>query len=901
MLDFSQFPTFTFIQDDGDHRSVDLSQTGRAVRVLAERLGIQGATPCRVGLIFRSEPRLVITWLAQLVAGREPIILQYPTAKQSSDDWRRSIRNIVEVAGIDHVFCDEEVAALGALSIPQTIVRRREVDELLEAPSAVDLVIDRGSIIQLSSGTTGHRKPIRFTLEQIRRHVANYAPFVLSGDQDRIVSWLPLYHDMGFVACFLMPLLTKTPVVMMDPMTWNRRPGLLFDAVIQFGGTLCYMPNFGFRHSMKDNPRPCPTMRHWVSCSEPVQEQTMRNFGEAIGALPATLEACYAMAENIFAVTHSRGLVTVEVEGELRVSCGMPIPLTEIKVVEGQVWVRSDTSLQAYVGGDSILDEHGYYPTGDLGVLTDAGLVITGRTGDMLNVAGRKYMLNDLDQFLFDLIPEARGRVTTIKQYSPEWGTERPIFLAEDPFFFRRRSEEAGFQNRLMELSGIGAADFRFVPEQFITKTSSGKANRKATAANLQSALSPDAAEESVRSFDFRNEVLAHFGHLDFDAPAEEVLDSLGLVNLRILAELADLRLEEGMSLSQLLTAAPRKEERGGSEHISVISLADSTLTNPLTSEYFAALSRELGIPVVFEHVAAPPAAVLLNDLIFHDWFMVRDRNPAYLAVERVLAKVRAASVIIIDDIAELELGTKQSYPMLDRRFRRDPEADLLCFRWQKYTRNHHELPIQIVQGRDLPGDRNASLSDLSAYTGAKLFRVATLPRFEEITSSWEAVRRVDPAARIYPYSGPEFIRDAFASWLHQTASSLRKLPGTPEPSATFSDLPHFCCFLASETPLKEVLNSYDRFCVLGSPSSVPLIPKYLTAQGKHFVYCNHLKVDEQYGEGAFDCVLQTGSWGRPETTAPIYQICIAGHNERSGKPHDYFVRSSVAGFGESQ
>src|SRR5262249_6891073 len=114
------------------------------------------------------------------------------------------------------------------------------------APSRLGSLSPDAAILQMSSGTTGQRKAIRFTLQQIGRHADDYNATLGLSANDRIVSWLPLYHDMGFIACFVMPLLFGVPVAMIDPIDWVHSPGLLFDVIETVGGTLCFLPNFGF-------------------------------------------------------------------------------------------------------------------------------------------------------------------------------------------------------------------------------------------------------------------------------------------------------------------------------------------------------------------------------------------------------------------------------------------------------------------------------------------------------------------------------------------------------------------------------------------------------------------------------------------------------------------------------
>jgi len=65
-------------------------------------------------------------------------------------------------------------------------------------------------------------------------------------ENDVIVSWLPLYHDMGLIACFLMPILLGVPLVLLSPFDWVRAPYKLMQAVTRYKGTLSWLPNFAY-------------------------------------------------------------------------------------------------------------------------------------------------------------------------------------------------------------------------------------------------------------------------------------------------------------------------------------------------------------------------------------------------------------------------------------------------------------------------------------------------------------------------------------------------------------------------------------------------------------------------------------------------------------------------------
>ena len=131
-------------------------------------------------------------------------------------------------------------------------------------------------------------------------------------DKDMIVSWLPLYHDMGLIACFLMPILLGVPLVLMSPFDWVRAPWKLMQAVSDYKGTLSWLPNFAYNFcAQKVRERDLEgvdlsTWRAIFNCSEPMRHESHVAFSERFKQYGLKWEALctsYAMAENVFAVT----------------------------------------------------------------------------------------------------------------------------------------------------------------------------------------------------------------------------------------------------------------------------------------------------------------------------------------------------------------------------------------------------------------------------------------------------------------------------------------------------------------------------------------------------------------------------------------------------------------------
>ena len=127
-----------------------------------------------------------------------------------------------------------------------------------------------------------------------------------------IVSWLPLYHDMGLIACFLMPILLGVPLVLLSPFEWVRAPARLLQAVSKYRGTLSWLPNFAYNfcaQKIRERDLEGVDLSSWraiSNCSEPMRHESHLAFFErfkSYGLKWETLCTCYAMAENVFAVT----------------------------------------------------------------------------------------------------------------------------------------------------------------------------------------------------------------------------------------------------------------------------------------------------------------------------------------------------------------------------------------------------------------------------------------------------------------------------------------------------------------------------------------------------------------------------------------------------------------------
>jgi acyl-CoA synthetase (AMP-forming)/AMP-acid ligase II len=891
-LRLSRLPPVTIIDASGE-RTVDLAAAAGRVEFLSRRLEEMFPAPgSRVGIIYPMSPMLPLIWLALLRAGKVPCILQTPTEKQTGDYWLDSVSHAVRTCGLAAVLGGGDAA----LSRLNGIVDLRQADwtiaSLGEAAVVEDEIRD-GSVLQLSSGTTGHKKGVPLSIDHLRRHVECYNALMHLGRDDRIVSWLPLYHDMGFIACFVMPLFLGVPIVLIDPMVWVRQPSTLFQAIARHGGTVCYMPNFGFEVMCRaDKPAALGSMRHWISCSEPSYEDTLRRFAATTGTSPERISTCYGMAENVFAVAQSRGLRLLEGGGRSLVSCGRPIPGTDIKIVEGEIWVRSASSLRRYVGQPECVDADGYYATGDLGVLSGGELAILGRKHDVIIVAGKKYLLNDLDHVLNQAVPDCKGRGAALAQDNALIGTQSPLYLVERARFWAAEDRNDSAEHALRAMTGIEVHRLESVPPKFITKTSSGKINRRKTLADWQRSVewrgrdrSGDGGESGLR-----RDVEQCFSSCPTHVPLTGWLDSLGQVVMRMLFENHGVRWNPHASLEEVYRASVPGRREDPANVFRIVSLFDLPAYPFLTESLVQEMSLALGAPVHFEQVCAPPSSVLLHDLIFHDYFLPRfeDGRSAFTDVVR---KLKNASLILVDDLSEFWMPNRTrwsdiAYGRLNHSLANDPAADLVGVRRARYHARHQLLPRELVLAGDLPLEsRSYAIRHLSDYLNVPVLRFAFHEDYRPFTLDWEE-RCYQPDTaheeRTFRFDPARF-RDAVVRFSKAHATSLR--PGRPGNVLDLTDQGHYCSILVNQAAVDWIAARHRRFWICGLPCSVPYLESRLRALGREYFYWNSLSAPAR----PFDCVVQNGSWGMPQTAKPVYDLVIADRDRnrpfRGGEP----------------
>jgi acyl-CoA synthetase (AMP-forming)/AMP-acid ligase II len=387
--------------------------------------------------------------------------------------------------------------------------------------SADDIVL-----LQHSSGTTGLQKGVALSHQAIFHQLEAYAKSLGLNEEDVFVSWLPLYHDMGLIAGFLMPILSGIPLVLMSPFDWVRAPYRLMQSISKYRGTLTWLPNFAYNFcAQKIRDRhvegvDLSSLRAVINCSEPVRWESHRAFFEHFqnyGLQWSALQTSYAMAENVFSVTQSHldgGPLVVDIDREAfmvdrmartpfdgrpsmkMMSSGQPLENVKIRILDvnggdlpdyaiGEVALQSNCMLTGYYNRPDLTQaafRDGWYLTGDYGFTINGELFVSGRKKDMIIVGGKNVYPQDLETLSYEVPGVHAGRSVAFGIFDEEQGTEEVVIIAEVD------SEDAAEQQRIADAirahvtrnSAIALRHVKVVGPKWILKTSSGKTARSA-------------------------------------------------------------------------------------------------------------------------------------------------------------------------------------------------------------------------------------------------------------------------------------------------------------------------------------------------------------------------------------------------------------------------------------
>jgi fatty-acyl-CoA synthase len=519
---------------------------------LARRLLHAGlARGDRVAIVAETHPDVVRTFFACQYVGMVPALMPLPAAFGGRETYIEHIRRLTLAARASALFVPDTLQNwLAPLAQEAGLKAFGSVAALAPAPDDTPLPAPTGedeiAYLQFSSGSTRFPMGIAVTeralMENIRailQHGLKVVP------EDRAVSWLPLYHDMGLVGFLLAPLAGQVTVDLLSPQEFARRPHLWLRILSAHRGTLSYSPSFGYelcaRRGRPDPAKgPALDLSAWRAAGiggDMIRTHVLTRFAETFGPDGFRAEAfvpSYGMAEATLAISFTplgSGVLTDTVDldrlerdgiaapastesARIRAFalCGPPLPGTEVEIRDadgtalperriGRILVRGPGLMRGYDDRPeesvAVLSPDGWLDTGDLGYRLDGQIVITGRAKELIIVNGRNVWPQDLEWSVEHALPSVRdGDVAAFAV--EEEGTEQVVLLIEAPGApgnaerERLAAEAAG---TLRARHGVEARVV-LVPRGSLPRTSSGKLSRiLARSRYLGGAFAPSAAE----------------------------------------------------------------------------------------------------------------------------------------------------------------------------------------------------------------------------------------------------------------------------------------------------------------------------------------------------------------------------------------------------------------------
>ncbi len=383
------------------------------------------------------------------------------------------------------------------------------------------------ALIQYTSGSTGDPKGVALSHANLLANIRALGHAMGASSGDTLVSWLPLYHDMGLIAAWLGCLYFAAPFYVTSPLSFLARPESWLWAIHRFRATLSAAPNFAFERCVSkiDDSRlqglDLSSLRFVANGAEPVSVRTLRRFIERFGRYgfrPGAMAPVYGLAENSVALTlpppgrppiidrvdreslTGRGIAASAEAGDPQpleiVSCGPPIPGHEIRIVdnvglelgdrrEGRLEFRGPSATSGYFRNEARTREllhGGWLDSGDRAYMADGEVYLTGRTKDIVIRAGRHIYPQEIEEAVAGIPDIRRAGVAMFGVADRASGTERVVVLAEtaesDPA--ARAALETRAQQVASDIAGAPPDEIVLVPPRTVPRTSSGKIRRSA-------------------------------------------------------------------------------------------------------------------------------------------------------------------------------------------------------------------------------------------------------------------------------------------------------------------------------------------------------------------------------------------------------------------------------------
>jgi fatty-acyl-CoA synthase len=441
--------------EPGDPVRFSWGEVHQRARRAAGGLAAFGVGPGdRVGVLAGAPAEIAPTAQGVWLRGACLTMLHQPTPRTDLQVWAQDTLTVTAMIEAKIVIVSDPFMAVVAVLAEHGVAVVTIVELLAAAPIEVVSSDENDlALLQLTSGSTGWPKAVAITHANV---IANAEAMFVGAhydlDTDVIVSWLPLFHDMGMTGFLTVPMLFGAELVKVTPIDFLTDILVWPKLIDKYRATMTAAPNFAYTllaKRLRRHARPgdfdLSSLRWALSGSEQVEPADVEDLWDAgapFGLHPEAILPAYGMAETTVAVSFSQcggGLVVDEVDADMLAVLRRAVPATtgntrrlatlgpllnglQARIVGedgavqptrtvGLIEVRGDPVTTGYVttgGFVAAQDDQGWFDTGDLGYLTEQGhVVVCGRAKDVIIMAGRNICPTDVER--------AAGRVVGVR------------------------------------------------------------------------------------------------------------------------------------------------------------------------------------------------------------------------------------------------------------------------------------------------------------------------------------------------------------------------------------------------------------------------------------------------------------------------------------------------------
>ncbi|MGA8331091.1 MAG: long-chain-fatty acid--ACP ligase MbtM [Mycobacterium sp.] len=473
-----------------------------AVRILDE------SRPGAVGLVGEPTADFVAAILGTWLAGQSVSILPGPVRGADPQKWAQATLSRFAGVGVRTVFSHGDELDLlqghdstgGATVLHVGAAAQRELSTTfvpVETPAGT------AAVLQGTAGSTGTPRTAQLSAEAVLNNVTGLLTrFGVRQGVDTGCTWLPLYHDMG-LTFLLSGALSGAPMWLAPTAAFTASPFRWLRWLSESGATLTAAPNMAYsmigKYARLVSDVDLARVRVSINGGEPVDCAAMERFANALsrfGFDASALAPSYGLAESTCAVTipaSGTGLLHDETASSAtglrrHAILGEPIPGMELRIGPvseraaelpdrkvGEIEIRGTSMMSGYLG-ETPLQPDAWFPTGDLGYLTDDGLVVCGRAKEIITIAGRNVFPAEIERVAAEIRGVREGAVVAV---GTDNDSTRPGLVITAEF---RGPDEAGARSELVAKvaseCGIVPANVVFVRPGSLPRTSSGKLRR---------------------------------------------------------------------------------------------------------------------------------------------------------------------------------------------------------------------------------------------------------------------------------------------------------------------------------------------------------------------------------------------------------------------------------------